>query len=576
MAQSKIKTHKVLFIILGIIAAVLVIAYFQFDKIVENLVRTKLTGLIDQSPDKFYDYEFQNLDINLITGSLTFNKLGLIPAEHAFDSLKSNTGKLRSIIEVHMDEITLTGFEIRKFLDNGTLDIDNFLIFAPQIKVFINPDKAKITSEKSDVIQDLLTDNFISATLNKFEIIDGNLEFYYINQNTKPLSIESTHLLLTHAYADQETLQKFIPLDYQSISFTSTGISMDISEEIGLTSDTIYFDVNQATIRLSNFQIVPKFSREAFAARHEFQRQWVALTVDGLVLKDIQLAHFEETGNIVVNKVEVKSPKLELYKDKTKPTPPFKKKPLPGTEIRNLPVIIDIDSISVVQALITINEKSPLTQETSNMIFNNLNALITNFTNDPVALATDQFMIADIHTQVMNKANTHMNLKFDLLNKEDDFIGTGHMDSVEAAVFNDVLVPMAAVKIEQGLIHSMDFEFNSMDTVSTGIMNLEYADIRVKVLNPDSRGGKKQGFKSFAANTVVKTNNSKLRGNYIEGIINTTRVLDKNVFPYLWHSIQSGLVSTLVPMSNKKDAKAQQKEARKELRQQKKEESRNN
>ena len=78
---------------------------------------------------------------------------------------------------------------------------------------------------------------------------------------------------------------------------------------------------------------------------------------------------------------------------------------------------------------------------------------------------------------------------------------------------------------------------------------------------------------SFAANTAIKSNNSKLKGNYIEGIINTPRVLEKDMFPYLWHSIQSGLVSTLVPMTNTKDAKAQQKETRKELRNEKKEES---
>ena len=219
------------------------------------------------------------------------------------------------------------------------------------------------------------------------------------------------------------------------------------------------------------------------------------------------------------------------------------------------------------------NEKSPLTQETSDLTFNDLTALVTNFSNDSAILASNQFMVANISTRVMNKAETNMNLKFDLLNKEDQFVVTGHMDSVEADVFNSVLVPMVGVKLLDGLIHNMEFEFTSMDTLSTGVMNLEYNDIKIQVLNPDSRQGKKKGFMSFAANTAIKSNNSKLKGNYIEGIINTPRVLEKDMFPYLWHSIQSGLVSTLVPMTNTKDAKAQQKETRKELRNEKKEES---
>ena len=76
---------------------------------------------------------------------------------------------------------------------------------------------------------------------------------------------------------------------------------------------------------------------------------------------------------------------------------------------------------------------------------------------------------------------------------------------------------------------------------------------------------------TFAANTAIKSNNSKDQGGYLQGIINTPRVQEKDVWPYLWHSIQAGLVSTLAPFTNTKEAKQQQKIVKQELRKEKKE-----
>jgi hypothetical protein len=129
---------------------------------------------------------------------------------------------------------------------------------------------------------------------------------------------------------------------------------------------------------------------------------------------------------------------------------------------------------------------------------------------------------------------------------------------------------MMGVKVTGGIINSLEFSFTANDSLSTGTVDMDYEKIKLEILNEKSDKKTKKGFMTFAANTAIKSNNRKGKSTYLQGVINTTRVQEKDVWPYLWHSIQAGLVSTLAPFKNTKEDKQQQKEVRKEMREKKK------
>jgi hypothetical protein len=559
--------RKSLVIVFGILVAILAIAYFQFDSFVERAVRNKLTFLINQSPDKLYEYEFDNLNINLIDGSLTLHKVGLIPTQHAIDSVKSAGSSLRAIMAFRVDKIEMNGFEIRKFLNTGDLQIEDLLILRPEFKLLVNPDKKIKATKKAGTFDEILTDKFTVAELNSFNIINATFSVANIKYDTNPLIIDSINFVLKNARADQETIEKFIPFEFSDFSFTSTGIHMDFSSDFTIESDKLEIDAALDFVKIFNFQIRPKLNFKAFSARYNMQKQWFALVVDELHLHRFNLDQLYTKGDLLVEKLEIFKANAALYKDKSKPAPPFKVKPLPATIIRNIPFKIDIDSVIIENAMITINEKSGLTGKISNLTFSQLNAVMVGFSNDSLHLSENPVMSCDVSTNVMNQAKVQMRLAFNLLSDSDEFTVSGQVDSVKAGIFNEVLVQMMAVEVKSGDIHRMDFEFIAMDTISKGTLDMEYNNVKIDILNPDLDKTKKQGFRSLAANTVIKTHNRKTKPTYAQGVINVARVREKDVFPYLWHSIQSGLVSTLVPVTNKKEAKQQQKQARKKLKQ---------
>ena len=499
--------------------------------------------------------------LNPVTGSVTLREIGLIPTPASFDSIKNIDSPLRSIMSIEVDKIEMNGFEIRKFIKSGELEIAEFIIREPLYKLYFNADKRSADNRKAELFSEILTDQFKGAQLGTFSIIDGTVSIQEIKEDRKPLTINYVDLVLTNAKADSSTLNNFIPFEFKDIHFVSAGIYSDISDEFLIESDSLQLDASDQFFKLSNFQIRPKYNQAAFSSKFTNQKQWFAITIEELELHNINIGLLYETGDVEITKIITRKPNVGLYKDKSKPPPPFEKKLLPASAIRNIPWPIHIDTIQVRGGLITINEKSDRTEQVSNLTIDNLSADMYRFTNDTMRIG-ERILSVEARADIMNAAPVSLSMLFDLNDRQDNFSVVGHVDSVSATVFNPVLLPMMAVNVLDGDIHAMDFSFSAMDTLAVGTLDIEYNNLKIEVLDPESEKSHKQGFMSFAANTVIRTHNNANDMHYTQGIIKVNRVFEKDVFPYLWHAIQGGLVTTLVPIANDKETKQIQKDER--------------
>lgn len=558
---------KILTIIGAVISVLVVGLYFTYDYWLEKKLKSHLSEIINKEPSNLYKYSFENLNIHLMEGSVDLNGITIIPTVAGYDSLAKEANGIRFLVRINMEKIEMNGFEITEFLTTGIITIKSLIVSEPKLEYLFHP--RKIKTRNSLPLNSLFTDKFKEANLGQLLIKDASI---IILDNTKSVpAIKINHLTfeLSKAHIDSITILRFSPFDYEDIKVTAGGINIDATEDFSIESDSLIFSAINESISIRNFQLKPKFNQKNFANKYAVQKQWFAIKLGGLVLKQIDFNEFLNSGKVKIGKVEILSPNIALYKDKSKPLPPFKKKLLPATAIKSIPWVIDIDTISIKDGYVTINETSPLTGADSRLTFDELNGVLYNFSNSEDVKQKTKMRLS-VSTMVMGKAKTSMNIVFDLGSKIDQFKVTGTIGKVEGAIFNSVLEPMMGVKVTSGTMNKIDFSFTSNDTLSTGTLDADYKGIKIEVLNTDSTKQRKKGFMSLAANTVVKSNNSRTQGNYIQGIINAPRVLDKDVWPYLWHSIQSGLISTLAPITNSKDARLQQKAVRKELRKKRK------
>jgi hypothetical protein len=176
-----------------------------------------------------------------------------------------------------------------------------------------------------------------------------------------------------------------------------------------------------------------------------------------------------------------------------------------------------------------------------------LSAQVYGFSNNPIKLASHKYLSVYAQTKVMNAAKVDFKAQFDLRSQTDWHTISATVGPVKMEVFNNVLEPMMSVVVKSGKILSLDYRYTATDTEANGILDFEYENVKLDVLSTNDQS-KKQGFISLAANTVIKSQNSKLNSkNYSQGIIKTKREQNKNIFPYLWHSVQSGIIYIMAP-----------------------------
>ena len=560
---------KKVFKILGIVlVAAAVGVYFSYDYWLEKELKYRLSEIINKDPNRLYQYSFSELNINLMDGSVDLRGINIHPSEDAFDSLMSETNELRFILQLTMDEIELNGFEITEFLTTGNIIVESLIITEPHFEYFFHPGKKQ--AKHAMPLSNVFNKNFKTAELGKLLINNASIKLVDQTNSGPTTTVHLLNIELTKAKMDSITLQSYMPFEHEKLSINAAGLSIDAGKLFSITSDSIFFNEESKSLGLKNFQVSPKYSQKNFTKLYDEQKQWFAIKLDSLVLNHINIDTFVNTGHIEVGKLEILSPNIALYKDKSKPPPPFMKKILPASAIKLIPWIIEIDSVLIKNGYLSINETSGLTGQDSHLTFDELNALITNFTNDKTPSEKASVMELTATTLVQNKAHTSISMQFDLKSPNDEFKVQGSVGPVVGATFNPVLEPMMGVLVTDGMIHSLKFSFTANDSLSTGTLDMDYEKIKLEILNEKTDEKSKKGFMTFAANTVIKSNNHPDKSNYLQGVINTTRVQEKDVWPYVWHSIQDGLVTTLAPFMNTKEDKQQQKEVRKEMREKKK------
>jgi hypothetical protein len=557
---------KKVLLIIGVIVSILLIGiYLSYDYWLEKQLRFQLSEIINKDPNSLYAYKFDNLNIDLVDGSVDLTGISITPTQAAFDSLAEFNNSIRFLTHIQLDQIELKSFEIRQFLRTNTISVEALIITKPIFTYYFHPNKEREATPRG--LSAIFSDKFKGAELGKLLLKDGMVIIDNYNDSIPALTINSLDIELNHAQIDSTTISRFFPFDYDNIDVRAASIDIEIANDFSITSDSLLFNANTESLTIKDFQIKPKYSRENFANAYNMQKQWFAVTLRSLELNDININRFVRSGTVELSNMIVNKPNIALYKDKSKPTPPFKKKLLPASAIRSIPWRFDLDTITFIDGYIAINETSDRTGLDSHLSIYNLNGMLTNFTNDPMALNVSPIMELNASADIYNKAATNINMAFDLMNTDDEFKANGSVGAVDAITFNPVLEPIMAIKASAGKIERIEFQFSAMDTLSTGTLDMEYNDVKLEVLNADtSTAMSKKGLLSFAANTIIRSNNTKANSGYTQGIINTTRELEKDVWPFLWHSLQSGIVSTMVPMTNSKKAKELQKQYRKELR----------
>ena len=169
-----------------------------------------------------------------------------------------------------------------------------------------------------------------------------------------------------------------------------------------------------------------------------------------------------------------------------------------------------------------------------------------------------------------------VNIYFPMRSVVDTFSYNGWLGNGNLELFNDITLPAIGVKFKSGYLDGLSFTARGNPKYAMGEMTMLYHDLDGIVVRKDMK--KTNKFLSWAANQIIrKENPAKNKDTRIEPMF-FNRVMYKGFGNYLWKTLQSGIMGTIIPgMDNKpeKEITSALGEDKKEIRKRKREERRN-
>jgi hypothetical protein len=567
---EKSKTRKVLKIILITFLLLLLVIFFGINSYVEGIVKNKIDTQLNKNPNSLYHISYEDLDINILTGSLSIKNVLIQPSDSAKQMIKS--GLLRSIVSTHVEFFKVKRLKIFDFITDKNVDISKVIVENTKTEYLVNPEVVPKASlwEKHKKKRKGASGKLFSDVLNRVNI--GDFEFKnatfllanYEHTDEYLFEIDSLTIIVKDVYMDSSTIANPIPLNFSDIDINTKFFALKSMKYYSISISGIGFNVDDTTLTLDQFRLIPKYSKEEYNQQIQYNNDWFSIETEKVVLNGLSLSEIEKSESIDLNSVVIYKPDIKIYRDKRLPDAPFKKKKLITGMVKSIPLNIDIDTLKVLDGKLVYEEILDLTDKPGKIFFDPLFLTAYNVTNDSSFIAQNAHLQIDLKGRIMGKSDLKAKLDFHLDRNDEYFTAKGNLKAISGTAFNAMIESLLLVEIQSGDVHSAAFDFSANDDISNGSLDLIYENLKVNVLKHKQPDRRSTAW-TWIANGFVDKNNLPDHPKYRTGIIRFERRKDKAIVNFLWNSVKTGIISTVAPIAdkNRKAAKKEQREATK-------------
>ena len=573
MASSgkKSKTKKVLKIIFIIFLLLLVVIFFGVNSYVEGIVKNKIDTHLNKNPKSLYHISYDDLDLNILTGSVSIKNIDFMPTDSARQLIDS--GMLRSIASVKVELFKVKRLKIFDFISDKNVDISKVIVKNTKTEYLINPEAEKHKKKKERASGKLFPDVLNRISIGDFEFINAVFLLADYRQSDEYLfEIDSLSVFIKDVFLDSNTIKNPIPLYFSGIDINTRLFSLKSMKYYSISTTGIGFNVADTTLTLDHFRLIPKYNKDEYNKKIQYNNDWFSIETEKVIFNGLSLSEIEKSETINLSSVVVYKPDIEIYRDKRLPDAPFKKKKLITGMVKSVPLNIDIDTLKVLNGKLVYEEMLDLTDKPGMVFFDPLFLTAYNITNDSTLIAQNAHLQIDLKGKIMGKSDLNATLDFHLDKNNEYFTARGTLDEISGTEFNPMIESLLLVEITSGDVHSAAFNFTANDDISNGSLDLIYENLKVNVLKHKQTGRKSKAW-SLIANEFVDKNNLPDSPKYRTGTIRFERRKDKAIVNFLWNSVKTGIISIVAPVAdkNRKAVKQEKRETDKKA----KEESKN-
>lgn len=509
-------------------------------------VSQKLPAIIRGEKDFPYNVSYENLDIDLISGSFVINNAYLAPKDSLQTAMQQGAFAKVKAIEVNH-------FSLWALLRNNHINVSEVIITAPDVTLFHRKEKYNTQDDFVKPFKNTITTGKLTIKNGSFRMLDS-----LQNPVVKAANI---YFGLTNIKIDSTTLKKDIPVRYRDYELKCDSLFYNAGKYYTITANT--FAATDSNLSIEKFRLQPKQTRVQFTRMQPKELDQFNLSADKIDIPNLDWGYFRDTLYVHSPEVTLSKVYANIYRSK-EPADDYTRKKLYSEMLRSLKFDLDIKQLLLKNTVIEYEEQLSFKRPAAKVSFSKFDAKISDIYSLVGHKKEDKLpnTVIDVKCLFMKSSPLSVTWSFHIPDPSDAFTIIGHLQNIDSRKIDPVTTPLMNAKTD-GDINEVKFTFNGNTRHGSGSFAINYDDLKIGVLKKD--GKKENKVVSAIGNMLVKNDSD---GRLKETHVEVDRIQHKSVFNFLWRFTEQGLKQSVLPKTvvnianNKKEKKDEKEKAK--------------
>jgi len=576
-----LKKYKKLLVITSIVIASLVLLILVAQFIIGNILQNRLEDSLSSSEKKDYKISVGNVKVNLFTMTLILKDVQIEPDSLLISQIKLQKWSQKKGFRINIPNLRVRYIGVISFIADKYVDVGSFVIKNAKIDLLTSGKSTIPKAKKVDKpatpfnIDSIVLPGINGAILNRFLVKDFAFNIIDIKHNdtifqTKSFNVQIKNIALIKNEDDSSSFRLML----KDFDFHMSDERFQLpGDKYILSFDDMSFNMNQNQLIFKKLKITPRYSQSSMVELSEFQYEIYNCEIEKAEFNSLYPLNIIRSSKIFMSDVLIHNMKLSIFKDKRRPFDTKKRPKLPQQLLKSLKQDLYIDSLIINDSELIYAERHDMMEEPMVVTLGKLNVKVKDITSIFDSIVKGTVMSIRLQAKLQKKIPMGVNIYFPMRSIADTFSFNGWLGNGDMELFNNVTLPAIGVKFKSGYLDGLSFKARANPTYSMGEMTMLYHDLNGIVVRKDMK--KTNKFLSWAANQIINKNNpAKNKENRVESMF-FNRVMYKGLGNFLWKTLQSGILGTIIPgMDNKpkKEIKTVLGTDKKDIRKRKREE----
>ena len=555
MKKFKNKNINRLIIVITILFGLILFLNIIIESILKKAVKTELDSMSQESE---YVLGIKDLDVNIFLGNISIIGVYAKPTASLFKSFAEGETNRDVLKQVVISQISLSGLELIDFFINKELLIDRIEIESLYYDFFRPEKKYQITAIKDDYEASFSLDSIRIPGIDKIDLTAMQIANYGIHV------IDASSMDTLSLYQGKELLFSGLSMNQNNgengyFNFDTSKLELQLKQqEFNLQNELyavsfgeLHYEIYNKEIRLIDFQLQPILSQIEFSSR--FNRVYLRneCKIDTLIMTGIDSNALFDSGIISIDHIDINGLLAKTFMDKSKPWDMDRMTKMPQEFLANMGQPLHVNGVTINNSSFYYSEKLANTNDLVKFHFENLKGEINNITSIGDSLNRKKSLDLKLNGNFLNVLPVAIQINMPY--KTDAFYVSGSTkNTADFTHLNPIIFPALGMKFENGTLDGVQFNFKGNSKESEGELTMLFEDLEVEIFKKNLSENKKV---SWIANAFMKRSNPNKNGRTVTADINFERLKYKQFANYIWKSIQSGVVNSIMPFGKRRKTK---------------------